>query len=750
MIQFQNYIFIFFLTICSIEGLSQNAISGTVIDKETGQPIAIVNIAIVRKGIGSNTNAEGKFHLIVATPELADTVQFSIIGYELQEFTVKQLLNRSTTVYLAPKVYALEEVTVKSKKLLPEDVMRDVVSRLEKNYNYEGFKLNGYYREVRNVNGKYDHLIEVALNTYGKKITSYFTTIEILNARKIDHARYEHGENLLTSTLRLDYIANTDGFIDLDNFKSNKYKFEDILLDGDKNIYVISAGVLPARKYTYYIREDDFAIVKIEMEDQYAERKSLYTSPIDRTHLFRLRKFKVVNIYKNYEGKYYPDLITVLWDYDKFNVTTRSVYENSSWLREFKVNRIYTKNYGSPDIAKVMKKYGVTIDDQMTSYNAAFWKDYNSTPLTSQTISDLESKGPLEDQFTRNGIQSAKKKKFNCYEKKNWNEKTKCTMEHYHDVYEIPGAQLVVSVNGKTVLSQSFGKADIEASIPVNAQTKFRIGGTSKVFTAISIMQLVQAGKIKLEVPVQTYNPGFPKKRWPVTIEELLDNVAGFGSLQGSLSSTFNSMTDAIQLFQNDSLIYQPNTDFRYSSDGYNLLGAVIESTSQTNFADYIDKNILQPAGMRSTIVKMGVTSKVPDETSYYSFQGGQNLKTPEENFSSQMASEGIISTAEDLNKLGMALLNNSLLSAETFRKFFRTPDDTSVKGRGFNLGWYFDTGRDGQFMIYHYGTNRSISSQLLVYPSKKIVVAYLSNTGADTFFDKDFADKLIEGVTKE
>lgn len=740
----------FLLTI--VHGNAQKFIYGTIISTESKLPIDLVTVGIVSKGIGTHTNAEGKFQLLVKEDNKYDTIQFSIIGYETKKILLGNLLDKDNKIQLEPKIYSLEEVTIRAKKLTANDIIKSVIKNWTKNYNSNPFKLDAYYREIRKVNGKYDHLIEIALNTYGKGIDKYHQTIELVNSRKIDHLRFVHEENLLNSTLRLDYIANSEG-IKLSNFKQNKYKFEDIRLEDGKNIYIISSGTFPDRKYTFYIREDDYAIIQLEMEDWYAEREKLYMAPIDKTHLFRLRHFKVINIYKPYKQKYYPDYISVSWDYDKYNTSTKSVYENSNWFREFRVNQVITENIGLPDLSKTMSKFGARVEDQMTQYDAEFWRKYNTVPLTSKIIADLESKGALEDQFIKNGNQARKRKKFTC-DKGTGIENAICLLQNYHELYEIPASQIAVAINGKLVISEAFGYADLETKTKATIQTPFRIASISKSLAAVCAMKLVESGLLDLDMPVQTYVPSFPQKKWEITPRHLLNNASGIRHYLDEedfyRNKQYSSMTEAIEIFKDDSLLFQPNKSSQYSSFGFNLLGAVIEGASKTHYLNYLNKSILAPLQMTSTYGEKNDSLKIPKESSYYILKEGQKVKEFPQNLSYKWSSGGITSTAEDLTKFGIGLLNESILKKETFQLFLNPQLIFYNEGSGYSLGWFVDTDQEGKIMIHHSGTAPAYSSHLLIYPAKGIVIAYLANTGTDTFFDKDFADEIIKAIEKK
>jgi CubicO group peptidase (beta-lactamase class C family) len=742
---------LFIFIIIPLSCNSQNVISGTVLDKATGAPIDLVTIGIVRKGIGTNTNQEGEFRLIINDSNKKDTLRVSIVGYETL-FVPLQNLSDKNPIKLEPKIYSLDEVTIRAKKLVPNDIIKKVIENREKNYDTRPFKLEAYYRDLRNVNGKYDHLIEVALSTYGKGIDNYHQTIELLDTRKIDLIRFSHEENLLNQILRLDYIANNEGFFKLADFKRNNYKFEDIRLEGGKNIYVITSGIFPERKYTFYIKEDDYAITRLEMEDWYAERGKLYTGPIDKTHQIRIRRFKVINIYKPFEGKYYPDYLSALWDYDKYNTSTKSIYENSSWLRELRINQIVARNTTKPDFSKIMTKFGAAIDDQMTQYNPDFWKNFNVVPLTTQAIADLERGGAIEEQFIRNGNRARKKKSFKCEKDLSPNEKITCLIENYQNQYDIPGAQLAVSVNGKLVISKAFGYSDLDKKIKTTNETPFRIASVSKTMTSVAALKLMEDGKLSLDATVQTYVPSFPQKKWNINSRQLMANTSGIRHYVDNedfyRDKQYSSATEAIETFKDDSLLFEPGTSFHYSSYGFNLLGAVIERASGMNYLDYLQSSVIEPTLMKHTY-GAGTSKKISSESQYYILKDIQRVKSQDDNLSYKWPSGGIVSTAGDLMKFGTALMNGEILKKETLQHLLTSQTTNTNENTGYSLGWYVDTDSEGAVMIHHSGTAPSYSSHLLIYPTKKIVIAYLANTGTDTYFDKDLADQIIEIIER-
>src|SRR5579872_1442879 len=167
----------------------------------------------------------------------------------------------------------------------------------------------------------------------------------------------------------------------------------------------------------------------------------------------------------------------------------------------------------------------------------------------------------------------------------------------------IPGVSVAIARHGRVEWTEGFGMADLENLIPVTPETRIRLGSISKPITAIAVMQLVERGKIDLDAEVQRYLPSFPKKQWPVTIREVLGHQGGIRHYRadGSDSNNIKHYTDAVaplEIFANDPLLFEPGTKYSYSTYGFNLLGAIVETVSGMKFTDYVRENVFKPAGM--------------------------------------------------------------------------------------------------------------------------------------------------------
>ena len=124
-------------------------------------------------------------------------------------------------------------------------------------------------------------------------------------------------------------------------------------------------------------------------------------------------------------------------------------------------------------------------------------------------------------------------------------------------------------------------------------------------------MTLVEQHKLDLDVPIQKYCPAFPQKQWPITTRQLLSHTSGIRHYKDKDPDTphwaentkhFNSITDGLSVFANDSLEFQPGTKFGYSTYGYTVVGCVIEGASGERFYDYLRHAVLEPADMPHTV----------------------------------------------------------------------------------------------------------------------------------------------------
>ncbi|HTV21411.1 MAG TPA: serine hydrolase domain-containing protein [Polyangiaceae bacterium] len=238
---------------------------------------------------------------------------------------------------------------------------------------------------------------------------------------------------------------------------------------------------------------------------------------------------------------------------------------------------------------------------------------------------------------------------------------------------------VLVARDGKPIFQRAIGLADREQGIPNQLETKFRIGSMNKMFTAVSVLQLVQAGKLSLSDPLGKWLKDYPNAEvaQQVTIEHLLTHTGGTGDIFGpeyqEHKAELRTHSDFVKLLGQRGLAFPPGTQWAYSNYGFVLLGAVIEKVTGQSYYDYVAQHVYAPAGMKNS-GSFPEDQKVPLRSlGYTRFRSPGAPATPGAKWFSNAgvlgyrgsAAGGGYSTAADLLAFAQALEQHRLLDAE-------------------------------------------------------------------------------------
>ncbi len=313
-------------------------------------------------------------------------------------------------------------------------------------------------------------------------------------------------------------------------------------------------------------------------------------------------------------------------------------------------------------------------------------------------------------------------------------------MQRFIAFSDIPGAAVSVSVEGQIAWSEGFGYADLEQQVPVMpGKTRFRIGSVSKPLTAAALGVLYDEGKIMLDAPVQKYAPGFPEKRWPITLRLLAGHLSGIRHYYGEeflSTKRYDTVSEGLSLFANDTLLFEPGERYSYSSYGWNLISAAIEGASGKDFLAYMREAVFSPLGMNNTIADFN-DSLIAFRTRYYEkTDAGAIVNSPFVDNSCKWAGGGFLSTTEDLVRFGHAHIEPGFLS-DTTLALWRTPMKTnSGQSTGYGVGWTISQDSTGTPWFGHSGGSIGGITQLVIYPEPQVVVAMLTNSGRVDYGD--------------
>src|SRR5271170_6290364 len=299
-----------------------------------------------------------------------------------------------------------------------------------------------------------------------------------------------------------------------------------------------------------------------------------------------------------------------------------------------------------------------------------------------------------------------------------------------------PGISVALVENGELVWSSGFGFADLENHVPATAATLYRLGSISKPITATGAMQLWERKKLDLDAPLQKYCPAFPKKEWPITTRELLGHLGGIrhyksGSQDdpeiGNTRHFDDPIIAGLNFFEYDALVSSPGTHFHYSTQGYTLVGCVMEGASGVKYTDFMLQNVIVPAGMDHTQVDDRFAI-IPYRTRFYQkTETGAVLNADFLDSSYKIPGGGWLSSAEDMAHFEVAILNDKLIRRAT-RDLAWTPlkpSDGSEDKYGLGFG---SSTEDGIRFIGHSGGQQGTSTDFLLAPDRFAGVVVLAN----------------------
>jgi CubicO group peptidase (beta-lactamase class C family) len=290
---------------------------------------------------------------------------------------------------------------------------------------------------------------------------------------------------------------------------------------------------------------------------------------------------------------------------------------------------------------------------------------------------------------------------------------------------------VLVARNGKPVFAQAYGLADREKKVPNTLKTRFRIGSMNKMFTATSVLQLAQGGKLGLDDSVAKYLTDYPNKdiATKVTIRQLLTHTGGTGDIFGpdfeKHRLELRTLQDYIKLYGNRAPQFEPGSRWEYSNYGFILLGAIIEKVSGQSYYDYVREHVYAPAGMTSCGSEPEHVN-VLDRSIGYTRMAGPELRPNIDTLPYRGTSAGGgYSNVEDLLKFADALQNHKLLNPE-FTDMLTT-GKVDAHGARYAFG-FEDQMINGVRCFGHGGGAPGMNGDLEICPGPGYVIAVLAN----------------------
>lgn len=299
-----------------------------------------------------------------------------------------------------------------------------------------------------------------------------------------------------------------------------------------------------------------------------------------------------------------------------------------------------------------------------------------------------------------------------------------------------PGAAIAVVSGDRVVFAKGFGVSNTETGAPVTPDMLFRLGSTTKMFTAAALVTLAEQGKIKLDAPIGNYVKGLNPRIAAVTAHQLLSHTAGIideAPMFGRHDDA--ALGEEIRSWKEDKLFTEPGRIISYSNPGYWLAGFLVEQLGGKPYADQMSESLFKPLGMNSTTLRPTVAMTFPLSQGHNPVRSGTpTVIRPFADNSASWPAGSIFSSVSDLSRFVVAFLNagkiggKQVLSPAVIAKL--SSGHAVIPGNAERqYGYGLMTGTYRGVRIFEHGGSRSgYGSQITMSPEQRFAVIVLAN----------------------
>ena len=300
--------------------------------------------------------------------------------------------------------------------------------------------------------------------------------------------------------------------------------------------------------------------------------------------------------------------------------------------------------------------------------------------------------------------------------------------EKYPD--NAPGATFLISKKGNIIYKKAFGLANLELSVPMKTDNVIKIGSITKQFTAISILMLMEQGKLNLDDEITRFIPDYPTNGNKITIHHLLTHTSGikdYTRIKGLNAIAQKDLTpsELIDFSKNEPIDFVPGEKYEYNNSGYVILGYIIEKVSGKPYANFVEEQIFKK-------LKMTASQYARQREVIKNRASGYQKKDSYINrmdFSLTLAYSGggLMSTVDDMFKWQEAIKNNLLISKETTEKAFTNYTLNNGEHTNYGYGWHIKAINNNR-TFEHGGSVWGFKSMGVYLPDLDIYVIGLTN----------------------
>jgi CubicO group peptidase (beta-lactamase class C family) len=310
---------------------------------------------------------------------------------------------------------------------------------------------------------------------------------------------------------------------------------------------------------------------------------------------------------------------------------------------------------------------------------------------------------------------------------------------------QIPGVSLAVVKDGKPVLVEGYGLANVEHQVAVKPETIFQSGSVGKQFTAMAVMMLVEKGKIGLDDPITKYFPDGPEAWKKIKVRNLLSHTSGIPDYETAHLIDLHkeySEADLLKFAETLKLDFPPGEKWKYSNTGYVLLGIIIHKASGQFYGDFLHERVFVPLGMTTARI-ISDRDIVPNRAQGYELVKGELKNQDWVAASLNTTADGsLYLTSLDMIKWDAALRERKLLKPASYDQMWTSMMLNNGKPAGYGFGWFVSK-KDGKLFVDHTGSWQGFKSFIGRWEGDGVTVIVFAN------LDKADPKKIGQGVAK-
>jgi CubicO group peptidase (beta-lactamase class C family) len=737
-------------------------LKGIITDAATGEAIPYATIRLSGNSINTMSNENGRFTFKIPIEYRRDSIYISHVGFR----PVAILFNATDTglrrIQLQQEAKQLSEVVIKAVNVL--DLIKKAIAKIPDNYPIVPCRYNGFYRLTGTKEKRIIDLSEAVFDIYLGDYSGKDRQFKLIKSRVDKDLTAFNGSDGVNMGWKPAQIMNVDIVSHIKNsdifgeegLKNHRFIYRGLVRYNGKEAFLILFDQKEGIKKALYrgkiwLDADDLSFLELNISRsprglKYYDWGFWQRLMFKLSHVTgRILSDTVVVTYGKYGDKYYLNHVSTSSCFYLAGGNRHFLLDPLTIKTNYLISRIDTTNVQPFPKEEVMKNRGnveqrsKTLNDTKDSPDRSdtsdrFWDNYNIIQAGFNVDSAIRV---IQANNATLNLKKVLEPLLRRYPKDKIL-RIDSILTFYHRKEQFNGTALI-QYDGKVIYEKGFGMADKERNIPNTGQTQFRIGSTSKQFTSMLIMQLVNEHRLSVEDTVGKFLPGYAHGQ--LTIQQLLTHQSGVPNLTekeeylGKIMTNKYSPDELVSRFCSDSLEFTPGTKFNYSNSGYIILADIIEKVTGQKYAVALDQRIFAPLGMKSSYFGAEGTGRGKLAKGY--INGQPEIIYPLQNV---IGAGAIVSTADDLLLWANALSANTLLPKEQMDELFRPRVEWPEWDAWYGYGWMidrfaFDVSAN-HTVQYHPGTEAGFFDMLVRQPDKKIVLLLLNNTGDFPRFD--------------